>query len=75
MKWDYWYTILRGHWKKKGKKHLNLFNLDCVDPLWFGWLGNITCQMVLTYDICEVHKRRSGISLGMNSKWCADGSE
>ena len=31
--------------------------------------------MELTYDLCKVHKRRSGISLGMNYKGCADNSE
>ena len=31
--------------------------------------------MALTDDMSEVYKRRSGISLGMNTKRCADGSE
>ena len=60
---------------KKGEIHFKLFNLDCVEPLWFGWLGQSTWQMALTNDLCEVRKIRSRISLGMNSKWCADGSE
>ena len=31
--------------------------------------------MELIDDLCEVHKRRSGISLGMDSNHYADGSE
>ena len=31
--------------------------------------------MALTNDLCEVHKILSGISLGINSKLCADGSK
>ena len=31
--------------------------------------------MELTYDLCKVHKRRSGISLGINPKRCADGKK
>ena len=73
MKWDDWYTTLRGRWTKKEEKHLKLCNSDCVDPLCFGWIGRSTRYMDLTNDLCEVHKRRSGISLVMNSKQCADG--
>ena len=60
---------------KKGEKHLKLCNLDCVDPVWFGWLGWSTWKIALTNDLCEVHKRSSGISLGMNYKQCAYGSK
>ena len=31
--------------------------------------------MELNDDLCESHKRRIGIYLGMNFKWCADGIE
>ena len=60
---------------KKGEKKIKLFHSYCVDPLYFGWLGRSTWQMALTNSLCEVHKRRSGISFGMNSKRCTDGSE
>ena len=60
---------------KKRKKHLKLCDSDRVAPLWFGWLDWSTWKMALTNDLYEVHKRRSGISLGMNSKRCTDGSE
>ena len=71
--WGDWYTTLQGRWMKKVEKHLKLCNLECVDPLWFGWLGRITWQMMPTDDLCEVNKRRSRIYLGMNSKLFADG--
>ena len=58
---------------KKGDKNLNLFNWDCNDPLLFGCIGWSTWQMALTDEFCGIHKRRSGISLVMNSKQCADG--
>ena len=73
LTWNKWYTTLRGLWMKKGKKHLKLCNSYCVDPIWFGKLGRSTWQMVLTNDLCEDHKRHSGISLGMSYKKCADG--
>ena len=75
MKWDDWCTTLRDLRMKKGEKQLKFCNSDYVDPLWFVWLGQITWQMVLTDDLCEVYKRRSGTTLGMNYKQCADGSE
>ena len=73
--WDDWYTTIRGHWMNKGEKHLKICDSDCVESLYFGWLGSSTWQMTFTDDICEVHKRRIRISLGMNSKQCADGSK
>ena len=39
---DDYYTTLKGRWIKKGDKHLKLLNSNCVDPLWFGWLGRST---------------------------------
>ena len=75
MSWYDWYTKLRRRWEKKGEKQLKLCNPYCVDPLCFVWIGCSTCQMLLTDDLCEVHKRRSGISLVMNSKMCADDIE
>ena len=70
--WDNWYTTIRGRWMKKGDKHNKLCNLDCVDLIWFGWVGQSTWNMALTNDLCEVNKRHSEISLGMNYKQCAD---
>ena len=60
---------------KKGEKHLKLCSLDCVDPLWFGCLVQSTWKMMITNDLCEVHKRFRRISLGMNPKQCSDSSE
>ena len=68
-----WYKTPRGRCMKKEQKQLKLYNLNCVEPLLFGWLDQSTWQMDLTNDTCEVHKRRNGISLGMNPKWFADG--
>ena len=70
--WGDWYITLRSRWMKKEEKHLKLFNLECVDPLRFRWLVQSTWQMALTDDLCELHKRHSRISLGMNSKCCSD---
>ena len=71
--WDNWYTTLRGQWKKKVENCLQICNLIYAEPLWFGWLVRSTWQMDLTNDFCKVHKRRSGVSLGINPKRCADG--
>ena len=68
--WDNWYTTPRGRWKNKGKKHLKICNLECVEPLWFGCLGRIAWQIALTNGMCEVHTRRIRISLVVNSKRC-----
>ena len=57
----------------KLEKRLKLLNSDCVEHIWFGWRRQITCLMALTDELCEVHKRHSGIYLGMNSKQCEDG--
>ena len=73
--WDDWYTTLQCLCMKKGENYLKLCNYDFAEPLWFMWLDQITWQMALTNDSCEVHKRCSGIYLGMNYKRCADGSE
>ena len=60
-------------WKKTGEKHLKICNSYCVEPIWFGWLAWSAWQIELVDDLFEVQKRRSGISLGTNSKWCAYG--
>ena len=73
--WDGWYTTPQDQCMKKGEKYLKLCNLDCVNPLWIGWIGRINFQMALTDYLCKVHKRRSRICLEMNSKWCAEVSE
>ena len=52
--WNDWYTTLQGHWMKKGEKRFKLYNLGCVYPLWFGWLGRSTWQMALTNDLYRV---------------------
>ena len=54
---------------------MELFNSDCADTLWFIWIVQSTWKMALTNNLIEVHKRRSEISLGINSKRCADSSE
>ena len=60
---------------KKGEKHHELCNSDCVEPLWFGWLGQNTRHMDFVDHLCGVHKRRSDISQEMNSKRCTDGGK
>ena len=59
----------------KGEKHIKLCNTDCEDPIWFGWLGQMTCQIAITNELCELHKKHNRISLGKNSKQCGNGSE
>ena len=39
LKWDNWYTTLQFRWMNKVENRLKLCNLECVDPLCFGWLG------------------------------------
>ena len=51
---------------------IKCYNLDCVDPIFLVLLGRSIWQMALTNDLCEVHHRNIGISLGMNRKRCAD---
>ena len=48
MTWDDWYKTLQGQWMEKRDIKLKLFNVDCVEPLWFGWLFRSTWQMALT---------------------------
>ena len=59
----------------KGEKRLKLCSSDCVDPILFVWIGHGTYHMSLTNDLCKLHKGRSSISIGMNSKQYVDGSE
>ena len=60
---------------KKGEKNLKMCYFECVETIWFGWIGRSTWKMTLTDDLCEVQKIRGWKYLGMNSKCCKDRSE